>query len=136
MKSDRSDLRELARFAKLLDPTFALPGLFSDARICPVPDDPLGVCTRHGYLPLPGAHVAISDAHHNKPSHGEHYATLPTLTAVKVMLYQGMKDQGIGKTRSDGCCSGSDREAPRGKRERQYPYDRASNRDHQDRWGH
>ena len=31
------------------------------------------------------------------PSHGEHCATLPTLTAVKVMLYQGMKDQGIGK---------------------------------------
>lgn len=31
------------------------------------------------------------------PSRGKNRATLPTLTAVKVMLYQGMKDQGIGK---------------------------------------
>ena len=31
------------------------------------------------------------------PSDGQQYATLPTLTAVKVMLYQGMKDQHIGK---------------------------------------
>lgn len=28
---------------------------------------------------------------------GSVYATLPTLTAVKVMLYQGMRDRGIGK---------------------------------------
>ena len=31
------------------------------------------------------------------PSRGETYAILPTLTSVKVMLYQGMRDQGIGK---------------------------------------
>ena len=31
------------------------------------------------------------------PSRGESYAILPTLTSVKVMLYQGMRDQGIGK---------------------------------------
>ena len=31
------------------------------------------------------------------PSQGADYAILPTLTAVKVMLYQGMMDQGIGK---------------------------------------
>ena len=31
------------------------------------------------------------------PSGGEVRATLPTLTAVKVILYQGMRDQGIGK---------------------------------------
>ena len=31
------------------------------------------------------------------PSTGVVYATLPTLTAVKVMLYQGMRDRGIGK---------------------------------------
>ena len=31
------------------------------------------------------------------PSQGETYAVLPTLTWVKVMLYQGMRDQGIGK---------------------------------------
>ena len=31
------------------------------------------------------------------PSQGEAYAVLPTLTSVKVMLYQGMRDQGIGK---------------------------------------
>lgn len=31
------------------------------------------------------------------PSQGETYAVLPTLTSVKVMLYQGMRDQGIGK---------------------------------------
>ena len=31
------------------------------------------------------------------PSHGETYAALPTLISVKVMLYQGMRDQGIGK---------------------------------------
>ena len=31
------------------------------------------------------------------PSRGETYAVLPTLTSVKVMLYQGMRDQGIGK---------------------------------------
>ena len=31
------------------------------------------------------------------PSHGREVAVLPTLTAVKVMLYQGMREQGIGK---------------------------------------
>ena len=31
------------------------------------------------------------------PSPGETHAVLPTLTSVKVMLYQGMRDQGIGK---------------------------------------
>ena len=31
------------------------------------------------------------------PSLGETYAVLPTLISVKVMLYQGMRDQGIGK---------------------------------------
>ena len=31
------------------------------------------------------------------PSQGADYAILPTLTAVKVMLYQGMMDQDIGK---------------------------------------
>ena len=31
------------------------------------------------------------------PSQGADYAVLPTLTAVKVMLYQGMMDQGVGK---------------------------------------
>ena len=31
------------------------------------------------------------------PSGGETYAVLPTLTSVKVMLYQGMMEQGIGK---------------------------------------
>ncbi len=31
------------------------------------------------------------------PSEGATYAVLPTLTSVKVMLYQGMRDQGIGK---------------------------------------
>ncbi|MCY4624184.1 MAG: type II toxin-antitoxin system HicB family antitoxin [Chloroflexi bacterium] len=31
------------------------------------------------------------------PSEGATYAILPTLTSVKVMLYQGMRDQGIGK---------------------------------------
>ena len=31
------------------------------------------------------------------PSEGAVYAVLPTLTAIKVMLYQGMRDQGIGK---------------------------------------
>ena len=31
------------------------------------------------------------------PSQGETYAILPTLTSVKVMLYQGMRDQGVGK---------------------------------------
>ncbi len=28
---------------------------------------------------------------------GETYAVLPTLTSVKVMLYQGMRDEGVGK---------------------------------------
>lgn len=32
-----------------------------------------------------------------KPSHGKVRASLPTLTAVKVILYQGMRNQGIGK---------------------------------------
>ena len=32
-----------------------------------------------------------------QPSRGERYATLPTLTAVKLMLYQGMRDRQIGK---------------------------------------
>lgn len=31
------------------------------------------------------------------PSEGDTYALLPTLTSVKVMLYQGMRDQGVGK---------------------------------------
>ena len=31
------------------------------------------------------------------PSRGRNRATLPTLTAIKVILYQGMRDQGIGK---------------------------------------
>ena len=31
------------------------------------------------------------------PSGGEDRIALPTLTAVKVILYQGMKDQGVGK---------------------------------------
>ena len=31
------------------------------------------------------------------PSQGKVRVPLPTLTAVKVMLYQGMRDQGIGK---------------------------------------
>lgn len=31
------------------------------------------------------------------PSSGECRARLPTLTAVKVMLYQGMREQGVGK---------------------------------------
>ena len=31
------------------------------------------------------------------PSQGENYAVLPTLTSVKVMLYQGMREQGVGK---------------------------------------
>ena len=31
------------------------------------------------------------------PSQGETYAILPTLTSVKVILYQGMREQGIGK---------------------------------------
>ena len=32
-----------------------------------------------------------------EPSRGETYAKLPTLTSVKVALYQGMRDQGVGK---------------------------------------
>ncbi len=31
------------------------------------------------------------------PSRGAVLVTLPTLTAVKVMLYQGMRDRGVGK---------------------------------------
>ena len=31
------------------------------------------------------------------PSGGDTYAVLPTLTSVKVMLYQGMREQGVGK---------------------------------------
>ena len=31
------------------------------------------------------------------PSEGDVYAALPTLTSVKVLLYQGMREQGIGK---------------------------------------
>ena len=31
------------------------------------------------------------------PSRGAAYVVLPTLTSVKVMLYQGMRDQGVGK---------------------------------------
>ncbi len=31
------------------------------------------------------------------PSRGEICATLPTLTSVKVMLYRGMREQGVGK---------------------------------------
>ena len=31
------------------------------------------------------------------PSSGEVRVTLPTLTAVKVILYQGMREQGVGK---------------------------------------
>ncbi len=32
-----------------------------------------------------------------QPTSGVIFATLPTLTAVKVMLYQGMREQGVGK---------------------------------------
>lgn len=32
-----------------------------------------------------------------QPTSGTVFATLPTLTAVKVMLYQGMREQGVGK---------------------------------------
>ena len=32
-----------------------------------------------------------------QPSRGREVAVLPTLTALKVMLYQGMREQGIGK---------------------------------------
>ena len=32
-----------------------------------------------------------------KPSEGSAYTVLPTLTAIKVLLYQGMRDQGVGK---------------------------------------
>ena len=32
-----------------------------------------------------------------RPSQGLTYATLPTLTSVKVLLYQGMREQGVGK---------------------------------------
>ena len=32
-----------------------------------------------------------------RPSDGKNRAVLPTLTAIKVILYQGMKDEGIGK---------------------------------------
>ncbi|MDD9995446.1 MAG: type II toxin-antitoxin system HicB family antitoxin [Dehalococcoidia bacterium] len=31
------------------------------------------------------------------PSQGNTYAVLPTLVSVKLMLYQGMRDQGVGK---------------------------------------
>lgn len=31
------------------------------------------------------------------PSTGEVFVALPTLTAVKVLLYQGMRDEGVGK---------------------------------------
>lgn len=31
------------------------------------------------------------------PSKGKIYATLPTLTSVEVLLYQGMQEQGVGK---------------------------------------
>ena len=31
------------------------------------------------------------------PSRSDLYATLPTLTAIKVILYRGMRDQGMGK---------------------------------------
>ena len=31
------------------------------------------------------------------PSRGRNRATLPTLTAIKVILYRGMRDQGVGK---------------------------------------
>lgn len=31
------------------------------------------------------------------PSEGETHIGLPTLTAVKVILYQGMRDEGVGK---------------------------------------
>ena len=31
------------------------------------------------------------------PSQGPEIAVLPTLTAIKVMLYQGMREQGVGK---------------------------------------
>ena len=32
-----------------------------------------------------------------RPSDGKVFATLPSLTSVKVLLYQGMREQGIGK---------------------------------------
>ena len=31
------------------------------------------------------------------PSMGQTYAVLPTLTSVKVLLYRGMREQGVGK---------------------------------------
>ncbi len=31
------------------------------------------------------------------PSRGDYYAVVPTLTSVKVMLYKGMRDTGVGK---------------------------------------
>lgn len=31
------------------------------------------------------------------PSRGRHYAVLPTLTSVKLMLYRGMREQAVGK---------------------------------------
>ncbi len=45
---------------------------------------------------------AIAARMHDKrdvpaPSGGDMQVTLPTLTAVKVILYQGMREQGIGK---------------------------------------
>ena len=79
---------ELARFAKLLDPTFALPGLFSDARICPVPDDPLGVCPRHGYLPLPGAHGADLSRRRLAPFALIFPAALPARCAARPRRHQ------------------------------------------------
>lgn len=44
--------------------------------------------------------------HHRKdiptPCRGDAYAVLPTLTSVKVMLYQDMRDQGVGKAELTG----------------------------------
>ena len=44
--------------------------------------------------------IAIRIHDHNdiaRPSRGETFAILPTLTSVKVMLYQSMRDQDVGK---------------------------------------
>ena len=51
---------------------------------------------------VPALEEAIAARVHDRkdiptPSRGETYAVLPTLISVKVMLYQGMRDQGVGK---------------------------------------
>ena len=41
------------------------------------------------------------------PSRGRNRATLPTLTAIKVILYQGMRDQGSERRNSRGVSAGT-----------------------------